>query len=65
MRLTLGLFFGAAAAASAFMSNMPVFIVLIPIVITLARQMNLAPSRLLIPLSYMVILGGTCSLIGT
>jgi di/tricarboxylate transporter len=63
--LTLGLFFAAAAVASAFMNNTPVVMVLIAIVITLAREMKLAPSHLLIPLSYMVILGGTCSLIGT
>jgi di/tricarboxylate transporter len=59
------LFFVAAASASAFMNNTPVVIVLIPVVIELARQIGAAPSRLLIPLSYMVILGGTCTLIGT
>ncbi|MFT6774953.1 MAG: di/tricarboxylate transporter [Paracoccaceae bacterium] len=63
--MTLGLFFSAAAGASVFMNNTPVVIVLIPVVITLARQMKIAASHLLIPLSYMVILGGTCSLIGT
>lgn len=63
--LTLGVFFIAAAGASIFMNNTPVVIVLIPVVITLARQMKIAASHLLIPLSYMVILGGTCSLIGT
>ena len=63
--LTLALFFGAAAGASVVMNNTPVVIVLIPVVITLARQMKIAASHLLIPLSYMVILGGTCSLIGT
>lgn len=55
----------ASAAVSAFMNNTPVVIVLIPVVMTLARQLGTAPSRLLIPLSYMVILGGTCTLIGT
>ena len=47
------------------MNNTPVVMVLIPVVITLAREMKIAASHLLIPLSYMVILGGTCSLIGT
>jgi di/tricarboxylate transporter len=64
-KLTIGLFFGSAAIASAFMNNTPVVMVLIPVVITLAREMKIAASHLLIPLSYMVILGGTCSLIGT
>jgi di/tricarboxylate transporter len=64
-KLTIGLFFGSAAIASTFMNNTPVVMVLIPVVITLAREMKIAASHLLIPLSYMVILGGTCSLIGT
>ena len=63
--LAVGVFFGAAAAASAFMNNTPVVIVLIPVVIGLARRIGAAPSRMLIPLSYMVILGGACTMIGT
>jgi di/tricarboxylate transporter len=63
--LTIGLFFAAAALASAFMNNTPVVMVLIPVVITLAREMKVAASHLLIPLSYVVILGGTMSLVGT
>ncbi len=63
--LAVGALLAAAAAASALMNNTPVVMVLIPIVIALARTAGLAPSRLLIPLSYLVILGGTCTLIGT
>jgi di/tricarboxylate transporter len=59
------LFFAAAAVASAFMNNTPVVMVLIPVVLGLARQIGSGPSRMLIPLSYMVILGGTCTMIGT
>lgn len=58
-------FFVAAAVASAFMNNTPVVMVLIPVLIGLSRQIGIASSRLLIPLSYMVILGGTCTMIGT
>jgi di/tricarboxylate transporter len=61
----LGLFFAVAAAASAFMNNTPVVMVMIPVVMALARDVNIAPSKLLMPLSFMVILGGTCTLIGT
>ncbi len=64
-RRTLIGFFIAAAAASAFMNNTPVVIVLIPVVIGLAREMGMPATRLLMPLSFMVILGGTCTLIGT
>jgi di/tricarboxylate transporter len=51
--------------ASAFMNNTPVVIVMIPIVQRLARVVGVAATRLLIPLSYISILGGTLTLIGT
>ncbi|PVA11375.1 SLC13 family permease [Pelagivirga sediminicola] len=63
--LAIAVFLVAAVAASAFMNNTPVVLVLIPVVIRLANSLKLAPTRLLIPLSYMAILGGTCTLIGT
>ncbi len=53
------------AAISAFINNTPVVVVFLPVVLTLARKMKLAPSKLLIPLSYAAVLGGTCTLIGT
>lgn len=55
----------ATIFASAFMNNTPVVLVLIPVFIRLARAIGRAPTRLLIPLSYAAILGGTCTLIGT
>lgn len=58
----LGLFI---VAASAFMNNTPVVLILIPIVTQFASQINTSPSKLLIPLSYCAILGGVCTLIGT
>lgn len=58
-------FFLATIAASAFMNNTPVVMVLIPITVRLAQTVGLAPTQLLIPLSYAAILGGTCTLIGT
>lgn len=54
-----------AAIASAFVNNTPVVLVLIPIVFQLARSLQISPTRLLIPLSYMAILGGTSTLVGT
>ncbi len=59
------LFLLATMAASAFINNTPVVLILIPVVVRLAESLNLAPTRLLIPLSYAAILGGTCTLIGT
>jgi di/tricarboxylate transporter len=57
--------FGCALAASAFLNNTPVVMVLIPVVIRLANEVQTAPTRLLIPLSYIAILGGSCTLLGT
>jgi len=50
---------------SAFINNTPVVVVFMPVVLALARNTELKASRLLIPLSYFSILGGTCTLIGT
>lgn len=52
-------------AASAFMNNTPVVIVMIPIMQRLARVLKISATRLLIPLSYIAIMGGTLTLIGT
>lgn len=51
--------------ASAFMNNTPVVLLLIPVVKKLAQTLRIAATRLLIPLSYLSILGGTMTLIGT
>ncbi|SIS68419.1 Di-and tricarboxylate transporter [Roseivivax lentus] len=51
--------------ASAFMNNTPVVVVMLPIFVQLSRTLGVAPSKLLIPLSYAAILGGTLTLIGT
>lgn len=63
--LALPMIMGAVMVASAFVNNTPVVIVLIPVVIGLAQRLGRAPSKMLIPLSYAAILGGTCTLIGT
>ncbi|MFC3097664.1 SLC13 family permease [Alteraurantiacibacter palmitatis] len=56
---------GGTMIASAFMNNTPVVIVMIPIIQRLAKALDIAPTRLLIPLSYVAIMGGTLTLIGT
>ena len=63
--LVLAAMAGFTVLASAFMNNTPVVVVLIPIAVQLAHSMGVAPSKLLIPLSYTAILGGLCTLIGT
>jgi di/tricarboxylate transporter len=56
---------GSIAVASAFMNNTPLVAVMIPVVMQLAVRVGVAPSKLLIPLSYMTVLGGMITLIGT
>ncbi|MBN1866553.1 SLC13 family permease [Candidatus Sumerlaeota bacterium] len=51
--------------ASAFMNNTPVVVMMVPVALKIAADCQVKPSRLLIPLSYFAILGGTCTLIGT
>ncbi|QTD57403.1 SLC13 family permease [Parasphingorhabdus cellanae] len=57
--------FLGAFVASAFMNNTPVVLVLIPIIIRLSRATGISSKKLLIPLSFICILGGTTTLIGT
>ena len=52
-------------ASSAFLLNTAIVAMLMPLVIGWCRQRNVAPSRLLLPLSYLAILGGVCTLVGT
>ncbi|PWJ19272.1 SLC13 family permease [Jannaschia seohaensis] len=64
-RLAIGILLGFVLIASGFVANTPVVVVMIPVFVQLAASMNMAPSKLLIPLSYASILGGTITLIGT
>ncbi|MGE3806629.1 MAG: SLC13 family permease, partial [Gemmataceae bacterium] len=50
---------------SAFLNNTPIVGMFVPVVMDWCRRNQVSPSRLLIPLSYLAILGGTCTLIGT
>ncbi|UJS24869.1 SLC13 family permease [Thiothrix winogradskyi] len=53
------------AALSAFMNNTTVVAMLIPAIQDWCKRLKLPPSKLLLPLSYITIMGGTCTLIGT
>ncbi|MFV0414811.1 MAG: SLC13 family permease [Chthoniobacterales bacterium] len=64
VKLLLVLMAGVAFT-SAFVNNTPVVVALMPLVLGVARHYEISASKLLIPLSYAAIFGGTCSLIGT
>ncbi|MCW9708741.1 SLC13 family permease [Fodinibius salsisoli] len=53
------------SVCSAFINNTAVVIIFIPIVIHIANHVDVSPSKLLMPLSFAGIFGGTCTLIGT
>jgi di/tricarboxylate transporter len=63
--LVLIAFLAVVMFLSAFINNTPVVVILTPVAVLLARTMKISPSRLLIPLSYAAIFGGTTTLIGT
>lgn len=63
--LTLLLISLVVCFMSAFVNNTPLVVVMMPIFMQLAKEMGKSPSKLLIPLSYLSILGGTMTMIGT
>lgn len=64
-RIAVGLLMAFVVVASAVVSNTPVVVVMIPVFIQLSRTLGVAASKMLIPLSYAAIMGGTLTLIGT
>lgn len=53
------------AILSAFLNNTPVVAIFIPAIDDWAKRHGLSVSKLMMPLSYAAIAGGTCTLIGT
>lgn len=56
---------GLCGAGSAFLNNTPIVVMAAPVVRDVANSLNLDPRRFLMPLSYVAVLGGCCTLIGT
>ncbi|GHF49848.1 di/tricarboxylate transporter [Deinococcus metalli] len=56
---------GTVAGVSAFTSNTATTAVFLPVVAGLARRAGMPPSRVLMPLAFASILGGTITVIGT
>ncbi len=52
-------------ALSAFVNNTATIAVFLPIALTISRQYDIGASKILMPLSFIAIVGGTCTLIGT
>ena len=54
-----------ALVTSAFLNDTPVVVMFIPIIAAIASAGNIAPSRLMMPLSFIALLGGMTTLIGS
>lgn len=64
-RLTLMVMAVTVVSLSGFLNNTPLVVVMMPVFMQLAKTLDIGPSKLLIPLSYCAILGGTITMIGT
>lgn len=64
-RLAMARLLVPTAGGSAFLNNTPLVGMMIPEVTAWAAKRGVSPSRLLMPLSYAAILGGTLTVIGT
>ena len=63
--LGLSVYLLSIAIASAFINNTAIVAIFMPVTIRLAERYRISPSKVLIPLSYAAILGGTLTLVGT
>lgn len=61
----LWLLMGICGGVSAFLNNTPIVVLGAPVVRDTAIKLGLSPKRYLLPLSYISVLGGCCTLIGT
>lgn len=63
--LSVSVFLALIAALSAFTNNTPLVMMMIPVGMVLAKEIGVAPSRILMPVSFAAVLGGTVTMLGT
>lgn len=63
--LGIGVFLAVSAFLSGFLNNTAVVAVFIPLALSLCRRFEISPSKVLLPLSYIAIVGGLLTVIGT
>lgn len=63
--IALVIFCLISAVFSAFVNDSAVVALLIPMALAVCRETGISPSKLLIPISFSALFGGTCTLIGT
>ena len=63
--LTFFIFFVTTAIISGFLNNTAAVAIFIPLALKLCQRFHISPTKILLPLSYAAIFGGTLTLIGT
>lgn len=63
--IALVVFCAISGLFSAFINDTAVVALLLPIALTVCRETNISPGKLLMPISFAALFGGTCTLIGT
>ena len=63
--LTFFIFFVTTAIISGFLNNTAAVAIFIPLALKLCQRFHISPTKVLLPLSYAAIFGGTLTLIGT
>ena len=63
--ITISIFFITVALISGFINNTAAVAIFIPVIFKICQKFHISPTKLLLPLSYAAILGGTLTLIGT
>ena len=63
--LAMAVMLGIIGTLSAFVTNTVTFAIFIPVVTGVARELDPSPSKVPMPLSFISLFGGVCSLVGT
>jgi len=63
--MTISIFLVTVSIVSGFINNTAAVAIFIPLAIDLCQRFNISPTKILLPLSYAAIIGGTLTLIGT
>ena len=63
--LTIAIFLFTVSFVSGFINNTAAVAIFIPVVFKISQKFHISPTKILLPLSYAAILGGTLTLIGT
>lgn len=64
-KVTIAVLLAATAVVSAFLNNTPVVVLMLPVLGAIAAKARISPSKVMMPLSFITILGGMTTLVGS